>query len=186
MLPVTALDIRPVDGEFSPYAIVYVNATAAALEAAHSTSVIELLAHQTDALRSMVQHVDEATAQQGYATGKWTLLESLLHIADCERVFAYRALRVARGDQTPLPGFDQDAWVPLSGAAHRTLVDILTEIDAVRAASLTLAASLDDDAVQRTGTSGGNPVSVRGLLWIIAGHFAHHLEITRTRYLGGA
>ena len=119
-----------------------------------------------------------------YAPGKWTLAESLLHVADTERVFAYRALRVSRGDQTPLPGFDQDPWVPLSGADRRTLADILTEIEAVRNANLHLIRAFDDAAASRMGTASGNPVSVRALVWIIAGHFAHHLELTRTRYLG--
>ena len=177
----TALDTRPVDGEYAPYAVLYVNATESALRASGMTSVVGLLSQQVSALRALVQHVDAATSQRAYAPGKWTLLESLLHVADCERVFAYRALRIARGDQTPLSGFDQDAWVPLSGAANRTLADILTEIDAVRASSLALIGSLDDTAAQRFGTSGGNPVSVRGLVWLIAGHFAHHLEITHSR-----
>lgn len=179
----TALDQRPGDGEHAPYAAIYVNATAAALEAARVASVHTLLQQQVPALRALLRDTTDATAQRAYAPGKWTLLESLLHVADTERVFAYRALRIARADETPLPGFDQDAWVPHSGANGRTLADILTEIEAVRAASIALVGSLDDVSAVRRGISGGNPVSVRGLAWMIAGHFAHHLELTRTRYL---
>ena len=102
-----------------------------------------------------------------------------------ERVFAYRLLRVARGDKTPLPAFDHDAWVPESRASRRTLADILTELGAVRSATLALVRSIDDQAAAQVGTASGNPISVRALAWMIAGHFAHHLEITRTRYLGG-
>ena len=101
-------------------------------------------------------------------------------------MFSYRLLRFARGDSTPLPGFDQDVWVPQSGAASRTLADILTEIEAVRASSLALIRSLDDAALVRQGVSNNRALSVRALAWIIAGHFAHHQELTRTRYLGRA
>jgi hypothetical protein len=181
---VTALDQRPGDGEYAPYALLYVNATAAALEAARVSSVRTLLQQQVPALRALLRETDDDAAQRAYAPGKWTLLESLLHVADTERVFSYRLLRIARADETPLPGFDQDAWVPHSAANGRTLADILTEIEAVRNASIALIGSLDDAAAVRRGVSGGNSVSVRGLAWNIAGHFAHHLELTRTRYLG--
>ncbi len=181
----TALDLRPGAGEHSAYAVIYIDATAGALHAAHNPSVVALLEGQTHALRALVAGVDEAALRRAYAPGKWTLAESLLHVADSERVFSYRMVRIARGDQTPLPSFDQDAWVPLSGAGQRSLADILTEIEAVRGATLALVRSLRDTAVAAMGTASGNPVSVRGLAWMIAGHFAHHLEITRTRYLGG-
>ncbi len=181
----TALDLRPGAGEHSAYAVIYIDATAGALHAAHNPSVVALLEGQTHALRALVAGVDEAALQRAYAPGKWTLAESLLHVADSERVFSYRMVRIARGDQTPLPSFDQDAWVPNSGAGRRALADILTEIEAVRGATLALVRSLDDSTVSAMGTASGNPVSVRGLAWMIAGHFAHHLEITRSRYLGG-
>jgi hypothetical protein len=181
----TALDSRPASSEHAPFAALYVETTAKALDASGEGSVVALLGRQTAALRALVAHVDDRTAAQSYAPGKWTLLESLLHVADTERVFSYRLVRVARGDQTPLPGFDQDAWVPESGASRRTLADILTEIDAVRAASLALVQSLDDQSALRAGTASGNPITARALAWMIAGHFAHHLEITRTRYLSG-
>ncbi len=180
----TALDTRPSSNEHAPFAITYIEATTKALESAHDSSVLSLLEAQVGALRALLRDVDDAAAQRSYAPGKWTLAESLLHVSDTERVFAYRALRIARGDQTPLPGFDQDPWVPLSGAGTRTLADILTEIEAVRIANLHMIRAFDDAAVARLGTASGNPVSVRALVWTIAGHFAHHLELTRTKYLG--
>ena len=181
-----ALDTKPGTGEHPAYAALYVNTAADALLTNGSSSLLSLLASQPAALHALVAGVQQDELQRAYAPGKWTLAESLVHVADTERVFAYRMMRIARGDQTPLPGFDQDAWVPESRASRRATADILTEIEAVRAATLALVRSFDDQAVLQSGISGGNPVTARGLAWMIAGHFAHHLEITRTRYLGGA
>ena len=175
---------RPTTNEHAPYAITYVDATAAALAAQGLDSVIALLAIQPSQLRTLLANAPTSMAHVAYAPGKWTLAESLLHIADSERVFCYRLLRVARGDLTPLASFDQDAWVPYSRTGSRTIADILDEVEAVRAATLTLVRSLDAAAIVATGTAGGVTVSVRALVWIIAGHFAHHLELTNDRYLG--
>ncbi|MES2522699.1 MAG: DinB family protein [Gemmatimonadota bacterium] len=175
---------RPSPDEFASYYGKYVDATGVSLATLEGGTVSDLLTLQPVALRSLLENAEESLAQHRYAPDKWTLAESLVHVSDTERVFAYRLLRVARGDATPLPGFDQDLWVPLSGAGSRSLSDILTEIDVVRASTLALVHSLDDASVERRGTASGHPVSARALAWIIAGHFAHHLELTRVRYLG--
>lgn len=177
---------RPGAGEHAPYAITYVNATAAALAARGSEDVIALLAAQPAEWRALLDGVDPSRAGHRYAPGKWTLAESLVHVADTERVFAYRLLRIARGDRTPLPGFEQDDWVPESRADRRTLADILDELDAVRAATLALVRSLDDAAVAQNGISSNHPVTARALIWMLAGHMAHHLVLTRNTYLATA
>jgi hypothetical protein len=177
------LDTRPSSDEFFTYFGTYVDATTKSLESSPQ-SLISLLEGQVGALRALLHGVDDKAAQSAYAPGKWTLAESLIHVSDTERVFSYRLLRFARGDSTPLPGFDQDVWVPQSSAASRKLADILTEIEAVRTSSLALIRSLDDAAIVRQGVSNSRTLSVRALAWIIAGHFAHHHELTRTRYLG--
>ena len=174
----------PTPAEHAPYYGKYVEMAARDVAALDGGSLPDLLTVQTVTLHGLLDGIDDGFARKSYAPGKWTLAESLVHVADTERVFSYRLLRVARGDSTPLPGFEQDQWVPLSGANGRPPSDILIEIDVVRAATLALVHSLDDSALMRTGTASGNPVSVRALVWIIAGHFAHHLEITRDRYLG--
>lgn len=179
-MPIT----QPVPTEFSPYYAGYIASAARQVAMLEGGSVVDLLTLQTTALRDLLGDVGDTFARQAYAPGKWTLSESLVHVADTERVFSYRLLRVARGDTTPLPGFDQDAWVPFSGANERALSDILIEIDVVRASTLALLHSLDEAAFLRVGTASGNPVSARALAWIIAGHFSHHLELTRDRYLG--
>ena len=180
------LDNRPTVDEYAPWAAKYIDATTHALAHAPRPTIHDVLSGQLTTLHAMVDAMSHADALRPYAPGKWTLLESLLHVADTERVFAYRILRIARGDQTPLPGFDQDTWVPFSGANDRTLADILTELKIVRSGTLALMRTLDDTAVARTGTTNGNTMSVRALVWMITGHFEHQLEITRTRYLSAA
>jgi hypothetical protein len=136
--------------------------------------------HETIALFS---GVNEARAGQGYGPGKWSLKEVISHISDAERVFAYRLLRVARGDQTPLPGFEQDEWVPTSCANQRTVASLLLEFAAIRASTLTLIDSLPEEAWTRRGTVGGKQLSARALVYIMAGHERHHVTMLRERNL---
>ena len=174
---------RPHPSEHAPFATTYIDATATALDAMETDHLWSLLVTQPMALLELLDATDPALANHAYAPGKWTLGESLVHVSDTERVFAYRLMRVARGDMTPLPGFDQDAWVPESRTSGRPLDDILTEIQTVRAATLSLIKSLDEKAWGQIGVASGHPISPRALAWMIAGHFAHHLDITRDRYL---
>jgi len=176
---------RPDAHEFAPYYGTYIDAASRAVGELAGGTLPDLLTIQTVELRSLVAGVDDAFARKAYAPGKWTLLESLLHVADAERVFSYRMLSIGRGDPSPLPSFDQDAWVPQSRANERTLSDILTEIDVVRASTLSLLHSLDDASLMRIGNASGKPVSARALAWIIGGHFTHHHGLTRDRYLTG-
>ena len=177
---------RPAAHEHNPYFGKYIDAATRSLSALDGGTIPDLLTLQPVALRSLLEGADESIARHAYAPGKWTLAESLVHVADAERVFAYRLLHIARGDQSPLPSFDQDSWVPNSSANARALGDILTELDVVRAATLVLVHSIGDEGWSRQGTTGGNPVTARALAWIIAGHFAHHIELTRERYLAPA
>lgn len=176
---------RPDAHEFAPYYGTYIDAAARAIDALAGGTLADVLTMQTVELRTLLSGVDDGFARRAYAPGKWTLLESLLHIADAERVFSYRMLSIGRGDPSPLPSFDQDAWVPNSRANERVLTDILTELDVVRASTLALLHSLDDASLMRIGTASGKPVSTRALAWIIGGHFAHHNDLTRDRYLAG-
>lgn len=175
--------IRPSPAEHAPFASTYLDATAKALDALGTDHLWSLLVTQSMALGELLNAVDPALVDFAYAPGKWTLGESLVHVSDTERVFAYRLMRVARGDMTPLPGFDQDAWVPESRTTGRPLDDILTEIQTVRAATLSLMKSLDEQAWGQVGVASGHPISPRALAWMIAGHFSHHLDLTRERYL---
>ncbi len=176
-------NLRPDSTEYAPWALPYIEATDAALSASRLDSVVSLLELQPTLLRRMLAGAPPDIGAHAYATDKWTLGESLLHVTDTERVFSYRLLRVVRGDGTPLPGFDQDAWVPASRAGRRSLENILAELESVRAATLTLVRSLDGLELSRMGTASNHAVSGRALVWMIAGHVAHHIGITRDRYL---
>jgi len=117
-----------------------------------------------------------------YQPGKWTIRESVGHVIDAERVFAQRALWFARGAPAPLPGFDQDEWVPASGASGRRLPALLAEWRAVRASTLHLFAGLTPESWGHSGVASGGSFSVRSLAWIIAGHEAHHHCLFIDRY----
>jgi len=141
------------------------------------------LAQQLAEVEALIGPLTDEQALTNYDPGKWSIKEVLLHLLDTERIFAYRALRIARGDQQPLPGFDQEAYGPEAGANNRPLTDILAEYAAVRAATLALFRSFTSAQLDRMGTASNCPVSVRALVFVTAGHEAHHLRILRERYL---
>ena len=118
-----------------------------------------------------------------YAPGKWTVAETLGHMTDTERVFAFRALWFARGDTAPLPGFDQDQFVAVRDVSGLDVSTLLDEFRAVRASTLSLLRGLDAAAWDRRGTASGHPMSTRGAAYVIAGHERHHAAILRDRYL---
>jgi hypothetical protein len=132
---------------------------------------------------ALLSCVTDAKAEQAYGAGKWTLKEALLHMSDAERVFSYRILRISRGDMTPLPGFEQNDWVPHSCANDRALTNLVMEFAAVRAATLALVDSMTPEQWARKGMASGHSISVRALGYIAAGHERHHVKIFRERYL---
>ena len=131
---------------------------------------------------ALVHTFGDARAEHRYAPGKWSVKEVVGHLADTERIFTYRALRVARGDTTPLPGFDENAFVAHGGFARRTLGDVAAELEIVRRATIAFFAGLGDDALLRQGTANGAPVTPRAVAYVIAGHERHHAAILRERY----
>lgn len=117
-----------------------------------------------------------------YAPDKWTIKEVVQHMMDTERIFIYRALRIARRDQTPLPGFDQDEYVVPSQANKRTFESLLSEYKSIRHATDALFNSFDDEMLVAIGIASNSPISVRALGFIIMGHENHHCEVLRERY----
>jgi hypothetical protein len=142
----------------------------------------ELLASQNAVTRRTLDGVSEEVAMKRYAPGKWSVKEVVGHLTDAERVFSYRALRFARADETPLPGFDENAYVPAANFDARSLASLVDEFADVRRATVALFRGLDDQALLRVGEASGHAVSVRALAYIIAGHELHHLEVLRDRY----
>ncbi len=137
--------------------------------------------HQT--VIDFLKNIPESKLEYRYEAGKWTIKEVILHLIDTERIFAYRALRIARNDQTALPGFDQDEYVPESRANERSREDLLQEYTDVRNATISLFKSFDDSSLQNIGLASNHKLSVRAAGFIIMGHENHHCEVIKAKYL---
>lgn len=171
----TAALTRPAAGEYAPYYGTYIDKVP-------EGDLLQILENQRRETRSLLGGLSDAKALHRYAPGKWSVKEVVGHLTDSERVFSYRALRFARGDAKPLPGFDENSWVPPGKFDARPLEDLAAEFDAVRRATIALLRTFDAEALQRRGVASDNPVSVRALAYIIAGHERHHVGILHERY----
>jgi hypothetical protein len=171
--------IAPADDEYAPYYARYVKRVP-------EGDVVGTIRGQLAETTKLLRGIDPARTTTGYAPGKWSIRDIVLHMADTERVMSYRALRIARGDTTPLPGFDENTFAPNAGANGRTMDSLLDELSAARASTIALLDGLPTEAWNRRGTASDAAVTVRGLAWIIAGHERHHVAVIRERYLGGA
>lgn len=167
---------RPKEGEFNPYYASYIGR----LE--ESADVLDALERQRAATLKFLASLTDAEGNHRYAPDKWTVKEVIGHLIDAERVFSYRAMRIARNDTTPLAGFDEKAYVPAGEFHRRTLKDLADEYDHVRRATIALARSMTPEMHARRGTANANPISVRALFWITAGHERHHRAILAERY----
>ena len=144
--------------------------------------VLAWLERQGAATCAVFGRVNEEKSAFSYAAGKWTVKRVLQHLADGERLFCYRALCIARGEASSLPGFDENLYAANDGSDRRRLADIVAEFASVRAAALTLFRGFDATAWSRRGVANGKPTSVRSLPWITAGHELHHIAVLRERY----
>ncbi|MCE2612060.1 DinB family protein [Flavobacteriaceae bacterium D16] len=145
--------------------------------------LLEMLSRQLVNFPQFLASIPEEKLQYAYAPGKWSIAQVLVHILDSERVFQYRALRFARNDQTPLPGFDQDDYISYSGADSVSKELLIQQYQAVRQSTIALFASLDKEALMRKGQASGVEMSVRALGFFCCGHQKHHRNIIRERYL---
>ncbi|MEO9514000.1 MAG: DinB family protein [Flavobacteriaceae bacterium] len=162
--------------EYNPFYHTYI----LALE---DVSLMSALENGKKAFLILVNGLDTEGLNYAYEEGKWTLAEVLMHIIDTERVFQYRALRFARNDRTPLPGFDQNIFVQGIDLSEKPIKEIVQEYTTVRDATLQLFKSFDKEVLQKIGIASGSEMSVRAMGFIICGHQAHHLGIIRERYL---
>jgi len=168
---------RPQAGEYADYA-------KSDIDPVEGDDAVNVLAEQERSTLALLEPLNEENVSGlTYASGKWTLKEVVGHLADDERIFAYRALCVARGDSLPLPGFDEKLYVSSAGFETRTLQDLLSEYRAVREATIRLLAGLPPDAWLRRGEVNGYSASVRGLAFHIAGHELRHVRALREKYL---
>lgn len=167
--------MRPAPDEFAAYYGRYIDRVP-------DGDLVDTLRRQGPATAALLRGLAPALAGHRYAPGKWTLAQSVGHLIDTERIFGVRALRIARGDATAQPGFEQDAYAEALPLA-RPLGDLADEFERLRATTVDLFASLSEPALARRGTASGHPLSARAAGWIIAGHELHHLTVLRDRYL---
>ncbi|HEX5386449.1 MAG TPA: DinB family protein [Gemmatimonadales bacterium] len=174
-MPVAAL-ARPEPGEYDPFYEQY-------LVELTADDVLPVLASQLEETVAPLAALSDAQANFRYALGKWSVKEVVGHLADADRIFTYRALCIARGDKTPLPSFDEEAYVNGAGFERRSLASLVDELRAARASTLALFRSLDPETLRRRGVVSGREVTARALGAIIAGHERHHARVLRERYL---
>jgi hypothetical protein len=169
---------RPEPGEYAPYYERYISLVP-------GSDILTTLDAQRRQMMLLLSGRDEGDGDFRYAPDKWNAKEILGHVCDTERIFAYRALRIARGDRTPIEGFEQDDYVKNGPFATAPLAEIIEDYIAVRRATLTLSRNLDEAAWVRRGVANKNEVSVRALAYIIAGHELHHRRILEEKYFAG-
>jgi hypothetical protein len=167
---------KPGPEEYVPFYNTYISKVG-------SGDIIKILEEQMHSTYELAKSITADKAAHAYAPGKWTIKEVWGHMADTERVMAYRALRFARNDSLDLQGFDQDDYMANSRFNERTLDDLTEEFKTLRQANLYLLKHLNAEEKQRGGLANGNYVTVNALLYIIAGHEHHHIGILKERYL---
>jgi len=167
---------RPQTDEYAPYYAKYI----ALVPEGEIPDILETQLHE---MKTLLGPIGEQRAEFRYAPDKWSIKEVLGHISDTERIFGYRILRIARGDQTALSGFEQDDYVREGNFSRRKLTELLEEFTAVRRGTLALLRSFDEQAWTRRGVANQKGISVRALAFITAGHECHHRRILEERYL---
>lgn len=167
---------RPEANEYAPYYEKYVSLVP-------EGDVVETLRRQSEEVSALLAGIPEERAGYAYAQGKWSIKQVVGHIIDTERVFAYRAMVIARGERQALPGMEQDEYMAGADFDARTLADLAEEFSHLRRANVLMLRGFTEAAWTRRGVASDNEVTVRALAHIIAGHAAHHTQILRTRYL---
>jgi hypothetical protein len=171
----STLRARPAATEYLPF---YANYVALVPDG----NIVDVLRQGGEELASTLATIPEEKGGYRYADGKWTIRTMIGHVIDAERIFSYRALRLARGDATPLPGFEENDYARSAGSDARTVADLAAELLVVRESTVRLYDSFAEDAWVRRGVVNNAEVSVRALAYITAGHAKHHLKVLRERY----
>lgn len=166
---------RPNSNELAAYYAKYI-------ELVPEGNILEILQKQIDEMKETLYMVDEEKSKYRYAENKWSIREVIGHLLDGDRIFAYRALRFSRNDKTEIAGFDQNNYVPNSNHHNIPLKTIVEEFELVRKANILLFSSFTDEMWLRSGIANKNNVSVRAIVYIMAGHCKHHLNVIREKY----
>jgi uncharacterized damage-inducible protein DinB len=167
---------RPKPTEAAPYYSTYIDLIS-------SDEIVPAMKDQFGETMRFLEGISEEQSLKAYAPGKWTIREVLNHVNDGERVFLGRAFWFARGFQDPLPSFDQDIAARFSNANETSWASLVEEFKTVRAATLSFFEHMPEEAWSRSGIASDNPVTVRAIAYIIAGHVAHHVNVLKNKYL---
>lgn len=167
--------MRPQPGDYNAYYETYISLV-------KGDDVLAALESNYKNTQHFLKSIPEENGDYRYASGKWSVKQVIMHMSDTERVFAYRALRIARADTTPLPGYDENIWAENYAAEKRTLSDVVEEFLSLRQSTIHLVKSFDEKMFLRKGTANNNPASVIALVYVIAGHELHHLNVLKERY----
>jgi uncharacterized damage-inducible protein DinB len=168
---------KPANGEFAAYATMYIDLLP------NDRLVLKHLEENLSIAKNLVLSLPPEKLLYRYAENKWTIKEVLVHIVDDERIYAYRAMCIARGEQISLPGFDQDDYALNSSANNRVIRNVMEEYEAVRRSTIAMVNGFTETDLAKTGTANNHKASVRGLIYHLAGHELHHLNLIRTKYL---
>jgi uncharacterized damage-inducible protein DinB len=167
---------RPKQNEYALYYDPYIKQLV-------GNDILKILTGQLERTVNFFKSISEDKGNYAYAEGKWSIKEVLGHVIDTERVFSYRALCIARGEQQSLPGFEQDDYVKTAQFNRRTLSSLVDDYRYTREADIALFKSFDNEATGRWGTASNNKVTVRAIMFITAGHEEHHINILKDKYL---
>jgi uncharacterized damage-inducible protein DinB len=167
---------RPTPNEYNPYFEGYINQVP-------EGNIISLMESQLDDTIRFLKEIPLEKHDYRYAENKWTVKEVLGHIIDCERIFSYRALRIARNDKTPLPGFEQDDYIKHANFSQLKFEDLIEQFFGLRKSTLLMFESFEEEYFTRIGVSNNHEISSRALAYIIVGHVTHHINIIKERYL---
>lgn len=167
---------RPEKTEYDPYYETYVSLVPEA-------EILPALENQIAEIENLFAEISEEKGAFAYAEGKWTIKELVGHLIDGEEIFAYRALRIARADETPIEGFEQDGYIENGEFNKQKLADLVEHFALLRRVNLSFFKNLSETAWQRIGTANNARISVRALAFIMVGHVRHHSNILKTRYL---
>ena len=168
--------IRPDSSEYDPFFATYVDRVP-------DGDILSILATGIEKTSALLYSCPTDWERHRYAPDKWSIRQLVGHIIDAERLYAFRALHIARTDPAPLPGIDPGVWAESSNASDHPLPSLVDELAAVRAATVSLFSSFDEAILKATGVAGGRKFSVRSLAWVIAGHEIHHRGVLEERYL---
>ncbi|MDT3694917.1 MAG: DinB family protein [Ignavibacterium sp.] len=168
--------MRPVKGDYAEYYQPYIDLI-------KGDDIFRVLVEQNLESQNILNSFPESKGNFSYAEGKWTVKEVIGHLMDVERVFAYRTLCVARGETKPLPSMEQDDYVKNGNFNNRQLFDLIYEYRLVRESNILLFGSFDKSVLQNKGNVNGNVTTVLALIFMIAGHEKHHLNILMERYM---